>query len=276
MSSLGSMPLSTRKLIETAHTKRAAYCTKFWGIQGLSWQCFSTCVKRIDVDKQQAHFAFMRRYTASAARAISEFGASDREFTIQEEVEGSEVLSRETNQPKRVITNRKGAWPVNTKSCIYYYPTNFTLSRRNHHARKISHRLRRRRQHGRSPHQKAFLPPPFSSPTGSTSSMPDPARQDYLRQTYGIRPARDLEELCGASGILVLAVKPQVLPAVLDKLRPLLSRKPLVVSIAAGISLATLTGTLPEGTPVIRRHAQHSGARPAGGFRSFPQPVRNR
>ena len=80
----------------------------------------------------------------------------------------------------------------------------------------------------------------------------DPARLEYIRKSYAVSCASGLDDLCTKSRIVVLAVKPQVLPAVLDKLRPLLVQKPLVISIAAGISLATLTGALPEGTPVIR------------------------
>lgn len=57
--------------------------------------------------------------------------------------------------------------------------------------------------------------------------------------------------VAGAETVL-LAVKPQVLGQVLDALRPHLSPGSLVVSIAAGVSLATLEGKLAPGTPVVR------------------------
>jgi len=78
------------------------------------------------------------------------------------------------------------------------------------------------------------------------------ARTEYLEKEYGIKGRRDIGEIAEACSIIVLAVKPQVIVQVLHTLRSHLSRKPLVISIAAGISLSTLEGNLPEGTPVIR------------------------
>lgn len=52
--------------------------------------------------------------------------------------------------------------------------------------------------------------------------------------------------------VLILAVKPQVMPAALSGLAEDLRPEQLIVSIAAGVSLATLEESLPEGTRVIR------------------------
>ncbi|XP_033230100.1 pyrroline-5-carboxylate reductase 2-like isoform X2 [Belonocnema kinseyi] len=49
--------------------------------------------------------------------------------------------------------------------------------------------------------------------------------------------------------VLILSVKPQVVPKVLPELK---SNKKLVLSIAMGININTLEKGLPEGTPVIR------------------------
>ena len=55
-----------------------------------------------------------------------------------------------------------------------------------------------------------------------------------------------LEDLVAAgSEVLLLAVKPQVLPQVLAQVAPLLPDGQLVVSIAAGVALATLEAALP-------------------------------
>jgi pyrroline-5-carboxylate reductase len=80
----------------------------------------------------------------------------------------------------------------------------------------------------------------------------DQTRTDYLEKVYGIKGRRSIGEIAEICGIIVLAVKPQVMLQVLHTLRSHLSKKPLVISIAAGISLSTLEGSLPEGTPVIR------------------------
>ena len=51
--------------------------------------------------------------------------------------------------------------------------------------------------------------------------------------------------------VVVLAVKPQVLPGVVASIASLLGER-LVVSIAAGVKIATIEGWLPSGTRVIR------------------------
>jgi pyrroline-5-carboxylate reductase len=79
-----------------------------------------------------------------------------------------------------------------------------------------------------------------------------PARIEYLEKEFGIKGRRSIGEVAQVCGIIVLAVKPQVISQVLDTLRSNISRKPLVISIAAGIALSKLEGNLPDGTPVIR------------------------
>lgn len=60
-------------------------------------------------------------------------------------------------------------------------------------------------------------------------------------------------ELAARSDVLVLAVKPQSMPRVLDELRPAVTtRDPLIVSIAAGVSLATLSRGLGDDRRIIR------------------------
>ncbi|NLC56304.1 MAG: pyrroline-5-carboxylate reductase [Armatimonadetes bacterium] len=63
--------------------------------------------------------------------------------------------------------------------------------------------------------------------------------------TDNVAAVRDVETI-------VLAVKPQVLPQVLAEVAPHVSPGQLLLSIAAGVSLAFLEGKLPAGVPVIR------------------------
>ncbi len=78
------------------------------------------------------------------------------------------------------------------------------------------------------------------------------ARLGYLNTEYGVGQYRNMGELAESCQVIVLAVKPQVMPAVLAELRSHLSRLPLVISIAAGIPLSMLEKELPQGIAVVR------------------------
>ena len=74
-----------------------------------------------------------------------------------------------------------------------------------------------------------------------------------LAETCGATAVTTAAEVVAASDVLVLAVKPHILVAVLPALKEeIAAKKPLVVSIAAGKGLAYLAELLPEGTPVVR------------------------
>ena len=77
------------------------------------------------------------------------------------------------------------------------------------------------------------------------------AGERFCAETGGTFHA-NLAELMAKADVLVLAVKPQVLPDILSEVRGLVTSAPLVVSIAAGISLATLTEGLGREARVIR------------------------
>ncbi|MEX1178692.1 MAG: pyrroline-5-carboxylate reductase [Nitriliruptor sp.] len=72
-----------------------------------------------------------------------------------------------------------------------------------------------------------------------------------LADELGVRTSTDNRAAVSEADVVVLAVKPQVLPAVLPDLAGLRAGA-VVVSLAAGVTLATLEGGLPEGTPVVR------------------------
>jgi len=75
-----------------------------------------------------------------------------------------------------------------------------------------------------------------------------------LADDVGAKVASSPEALVRDSDVVVLAVKPQVLPAVLDELAGAITeRRPVLVSIAAGISIAAIESRLPGGdVPVVR------------------------
>jgi pyrroline-5-carboxylate reductase len=75
-------------------------------------------------------------------------------------------------------------------------------------------------------------------------SEPDAARRARLVKGYHVRAAADSADLTRRCGVIVLAVKPQLMGAVLEGIAPAAGRAKLVISIAAGVPLAVIEGAL--------------------------------
>lgn len=71
-------------------------------------------------------------------------------------------------------------------------------------------------------------------------SEPREDRRKYLEQTYGVKTTSDNREVASSCNIIILAVKPQNMAAVLDEITDLITEEKTVVSIAAGITLSYL------------------------------------
>ncbi|GAB3686528.1 pyrroline-5-carboxylate reductase [Angustibacter aerolatus] len=78
-----------------------------------------------------------------------------------------------------------------------------------------------------------------------------PERVAELTEKYGVRVV-DNAEAAAAARTVVLVVKPQDMTAALAEIRDHLTPGTLVVSLAAGITTASIEAALPEGTPVVR------------------------
>lgn len=84
-------------------------------------------------------------------------------------------------------------------------------------------------------------------------SEPDEARRAALQRDFGVAVSADNATAARGAGVVLLAVKPQVLQAVARDLAPLLATaEALVVSIAAGVRSVDLSRWLGDATPVIR------------------------
>ena len=78
------------------------------------------------------------------------------------------------------------------------------------------------------------------------------ARLAELAERYGVRTGTSNPHAAQRADVVLLAVKPNVVPTVLEQIAPQLRGGTLVVSVAAGVPLATYETLLPTGTPVVR------------------------
>lgn len=79
----------------------------------------------------------------------------------------------------------------------------------------------------------------------------DADKTAQMQAALGIQAVGSLEELCEKSGVIVTAVKPNVMEAVLGGLKPLIGDKP-VVSIAAGWSADRIRAVIGADKRVLR------------------------
>jgi pyrroline-5-carboxylate reductase len=78
-----------------------------------------------------------------------------------------------------------------------------------------------------------------------------PERATEIAARYGVQTP-DPVAAAGAADVVLLAVKPQDMRALLREISGALRPSTLVVSMAAGITSAVVEAGLPEGTPVVR------------------------
>ncbi len=78
-------------------------------------------------------------------------------------------------------------------------------------------------------------------------------RLDMLARQYGVKVTTDNAAAAADADVILFAVKPQQMAEVCTALAPVVrARKPLVVSIAAGTTIAKLQGWLGQDTAVVR------------------------
>ncbi len=83
-------------------------------------------------------------------------------------------------------------------------------------------------------------------------SEPWDERRRYMEESCGVNVTANNSDVISKAETVILAVKPQVMQAVLEDIGASLTDRQLVISIAAGITLDLLEGGLPEGARVIR------------------------
>lgn len=86
-----------------------------------------------------------------------------------------------------------------------------------------------------------------------TVTDPSADKREQLEQRFGIHAEEDNAAAAGAADVVVLAVKPQLMREVIGDLAATLAeRRPLVVSIAAGVRERDISRWLGYGGPVVR------------------------
>lgn len=75
---------------------------------------------------------------------------------------------------------------------------------------------------------------------------------DTLREKFEVTPISDVKVLIRESQIIVLSVKPQVLPSVLKEIASEITKEKLIISIAAGITLDRLEAMLSKENKIVR------------------------
>lgn len=84
------------------------------------------------------------------------------------------------------------------------------------------------------------------------ASHPKAAKAAALRKELRVRVVPSNLEAARSAGIVILAVKPQILEPVLEEIAPAISRDRLVISIAAGFPTARIEALVAERVPVVR------------------------
>jgi pyrroline-5-carboxylate reductase len=84
-------------------------------------------------------------------------------------------------------------------------------------------------------------------------SDPEPSQRDAIESVLGVKTLADNLAVAERADILVLAVKPQILSGVAKTLAPTVQRKkPLIISIAAGVRIEDIDRWLGGGLAIVR------------------------
>lgn len=91
-----------------------------------------------------------------------------------------------------------------------------------------------------------------AAPENITVSELYPARCEYLSSTYGVFALTDAAAAIKEADVIIIAVNPSQVPNVTKVLKTLINEKTIVLSIAAGVTIATLESQVGSDKKVLR------------------------
>ena len=110
-----------------------------------------------------------------------------------------------------------------------------------------------------------------SRPDALRATDPVAARCDRLKSRFGILVGSDNRQAVAWADVVILAVKPQALPDVLQEIGPELSRV-LVISIAAGVTIRAIGEQASGVRRIVRAMPNTPAARPLMGAPALSTP----
>jgi pyrroline-5-carboxylate reductase len=111
------------------------------------------------------------------------------------------------------------------------------------------------------------------NPSEILASDPFPSARAQFDEAVGARTTEDNAEVVEGSEVVVLAVKPGAVDGLLAALDDAICKKPLWISIAAGVPLTALQASLPAGARVVRTMPNTPALVRAGCTAYFPAPT---
>jgi pyrroline-5-carboxylate reductase len=99
---------------------------------------------------------------------------------------------------------------------------------------------------------RGLLSSDWRTPAQIVATSRRPERLAELAERYGVTATSDNRAAVDGAGLVVVAVKPQDMTAVLAEMAPSISPEQTVLSVAAGIRTAAIEAHLPAGSRVVR------------------------
>lgn len=99
---------------------------------------------------------------------------------------------------------------------------------------------------------RGFVGAKIVSPKEIIAADPFDAARKYFQNESGARTAASNPDAVKFANVLILATKPDQVPAALAEIRETFSKNHLLISIAAGVTISKLENALPAGARVIR------------------------